>query len=92
MFFFFLLYGLLSHIHDYDLGDKLNAAYVIMCFPPFGYQPTRDDNLKSCKLNGERLSCPDVTFARHVSVTSVEWYCVMLPALHGRISLFWYEK
>ena len=39
-----------------------------------------------------RLSSPDVTFARHVSVTSVEWYCVTLRALHGQMSLIWYEK
>ena len=31
-------------------------VYVIMSFPPFGYQPARADNRKSCILNGERLS------------------------------------
>ena len=36
-----------------------------MCFPPFG----RADNRKSCNLNGERLSYPGVTFARHVNVS-----------------------
>ena len=71
---------MLSHIRDYILGDNPNSAYVIMCFPSFGYQHRRVDNRKSCNLNWER---PGVTFVRHVSVTSVEWYCVTLRALHG---------
>ena len=79
----------LSHIHDYILRDNPNSAYVIMCFPPFGYQYVRADNRKSCNLNGETLSCPSVTFARHVIMTSAEFYCV---TLHGRIALFWYES
>ena len=75
-----------------EAGDNLHFAYVIMCFPSFAYRPARADNRNSCNLNREKLSCPGVAFARHVSVTSVEWYCVTLRALHGRISLFWYEK
>ena len=38
------------------------------------------------------VSLHEMTFARHVNVMSVKWYCMTLRALHGRISLFWYEK
>ena len=62
-----------------------------MCFPPFGYQPRRTDNRKSCNLNRERLSCLGVMFVCH-SMTSFEWYCLRLRALHGQISLFWFEN
>ena len=31
-------------------------VYVILSFPPLDYQPERADNLKSCILNGEKLS------------------------------------
>ena len=85
-------WGAWSHIRDSILCGNPNSAYVIMWFPPFGYQPAQADNRKSCNLNGERFSCPGVTFARQVSVTSVEWYCVTLRALHGRFSLSWFEK
>ena len=81
-------YLLKSHIRDYNLGDNPNPAYVIMCFPLFDYKPARADNQKSCNLNGERLSCPGMTFVRHVSVTTVEWYWVTVRALHGQTFLF----
>ena len=58
-FYFCWVYKYIYHIRDYILGDNLNSAYV-----PFGYQPG-----KSCNLNREMLSCPVVTFARHISVT-----------------------
>ena len=76
------------------LGNLGSAARPGSGFytPPFGYQPRRADNRKSCNLNGERLSCPGMTFARHVSVTSFELYCVTLSALYGWISLFLFEK
>ena len=45
-------YCFLSHICDYILGDNLNSALVIMCFPPFSYLPRRADNRKLCNLNG----------------------------------------
>ena len=46
--------------------------YMIMCFPPSGYQHRRADNRKSCVLNGERLSCPHATLSRDNIVTLSE--------------------
>ena len=44
---------------DTFCSDNPKSAYAISSFPPTGYQPAcRDDNRKSCILNGERLSCP----------------------------------
>ena len=46
---------LYNFVSVYISSDNLKFAYVIMCFPPSGYQHGRADNRKSCILNGERL-------------------------------------
>ena len=42
-------------------GDNQKFVYVILSFPPLGYQPAQDDNWKIFILNGERLLCPHAT-------------------------------
>ena len=72
------LSGLIMGSRVDTAGDNQNAHviisnYVIMCFPPSGYQLERADNRKSCILNRERLSCPHVRRCRATKfVTSSE--------------------
>ena len=47
--------------------DNPKSAYLIIYFPPFGYQPAWVDNLKSCGLNFERLSWPGLCATHDVS-------------------------
>ena len=42
-------------LKTYISSNNLKFVYVIMCFPPSGYQHGWADNRKSCILNGERL-------------------------------------
>ena len=50
-------YELLSHIVTYITRGNPKFVYVILSFPPLGYQPARADNRKSCVLNGKVITC-----------------------------------
>ena len=51
-----MLYMPLSHIVSYISRGNPKFVYVILSFPPYGYQPA--DNRKSCILKrGEVITC-----------------------------------
>ena len=62
----------LSHIWDYIWCDYPNSAYLIMCFPPFGYQSTWADNWISCNLNGGEVIMPECDVSTHTKC-DVSW-------------------